>query len=379
MATDTPLENLFRLTPKQKKALQNLGLKTVENLLYHFPFRYENPADLKNIADIITGDKIRVWGKVKKIDYEKTWKKKMNIAYATVEDQTGRVKMVWFRQPYIARMLPEGSCAIFSGKVGIRNSEYYIANPLYDIVPCSVIPNFSKTDSTKLQPLYATSSGISSLWMERALQKILPQTEIAEFLPKEIIEKYHIPELQTAVRAVHMPKTLAHAEAAKKRFAFQEVFLMQLMHMRQKEEIKKITGIHFKNADENKEEFLKLLPYELTSAQKKAIEDILKDFKTGHPMNRLLEGDVGSGKTAVAACAAFIAARNGMQATYMAPTEILARQHFETFSKALGRADIKIGLLTSSLSEKFPSKLDRAKPTHVSKAQLLKWVKEGEI
>src|SRR3989344_7570445 len=248
MDLTTPLEQSFRqLNPKQKSGLKNLGLKTAEDLLRHFPYRYENPADLKKIAEVITGEKVRIWGRVKKIDYEKTWKKKMNIAYATVEDPTGRIKLVWFSQPYIAKMLPEGSCAIFSGKVAIRKQEKYIANPLYDVVPCNVIPAFSKEDSAKLQPLYSSSSGISSLWISKAVSKILPQAEAQEFLPEEIINKYHLPELQKALRWAHFPKTEDHASAAKKRFAFEEVFLMQLLRMSQKEEIKKTAGAGLKN------------------------------------------------------------------------------------------------------------------------------------
>lgn len=382
------MEQIFtKLQPKQKAGLKNLGIITAEDLVRHFPYRYENPADLVRISEVITGEKVRIWGRVQKIDFEKTWKKKMNIAHATVEDPTGRIKMVWFRQPYIARMLPVGACAIFSGTVTTRKDEYYIANPLYDIVPCNVVPSFSKEDSAKLQPLYPSSSGVTSLWLAKAIARILftspskggPQLNTEDFLPAKILEKYHLPSLQTALRWVHNPKTDEHSSAAKKRFAFEEVFLMQLWRAGQKEEIKKTAGINLMNIETYKNDFLKLLPFSLTRAQENAINDIIKDLQTGHPMNRLLEGDVGSGKTAVAACAAYIVAKNNMQAAYMAPTEILARQHFDTFSKVLGSAGIKIGLLTSSFSEKFPSKIAREKSTHVSKAQLLKWVREGEF
>ncbi len=380
MTPETKLEEIFtKLLPKQKSALKNLELRTVGDLLYHFPYRYENPADLKRIGEVFEGEQVRVWGKVKKIDYEKTWKKKINIAYATVEDPTGRIKLVWFRQPYIAKMLPEGSCAIFSGKVAFRKNEKYIANPLYDIVPCNVIPAFSKEDSAKLQPLYSSSSGLSSLWISKAVSKILSQIKINEFLPESIVAKYHLPELAKALRWAHFPKTEEHASAAKKRFAFEEVFLMQLLRIGQKEEIKKTAGAGFKNLKKLKEEFLGLFNFQPTKAQLSAINDVIKDFESGHPMNRLLEGDVGSGKTAVAAAAAFMVAKNGMEATYMAPTEILARQHFETFTKLFKNSGIKIGLLTSSISDKFPSKVNPALSTHISKNQLLKWVSNGEI
>ena len=380
MTPETKLEEIFKqLAPRQKAALKNLGLKTVRDLLYHFPYRYENPADLKRIGEVFEGEKVRVWGKVRKIDYEKTWKKKMNIAYATVEDTTGRIKLVWFRQPYIAKMLPEGSCAIFSGKVAMRGPEKYIANPLYDIVPCNVIPAFSKEDSAKLQPLYSSASGISSLWISKAIEKILAETGVEEFLPEEIIKRYHLPDLPKALRWAHFPKTEDHASAAKKRFAFEEVFLMQLLRMSQKEEIKKSSGIKLENIEKLRDEFIKLLPFKLTAAQERAMDEVAKDLKSGHPMNRLLEGDVGSGKTAVAACAAYIVAKNGLEAAYMAPTEILARQHFETFTKLFKNSGIKIGLLTSSISDKFPSKVNPALSTHISKSQLLKWVANGEI
>src|SRR3989338_1568719 len=380
MTPDTKLEEIFKqLNPRQKAALKNLGLRSVNNLLYHFPYRYENPADLKRIGEVFEGEKVRFWGKVKKIDFEKTWKKKLNIAYATVEDPTGRIKLVWFRQPYIAKMLPEGSCAIFSGKVAMRKQEKYIANPLYDVVPCNIIPAFSKEDSAKLQPLYSSSSGISSLWISKAIEKILPQAGEQEFLPEEIIKKYHLPDLGKALRWAHFPKTEDHASAAKKRFAFEEVFLMQLFRIGQKEEIKKTAGAGFKNLKKLKEEFLGLFNFQPTKAQLCAIDDVIKDLESGHPMNRLLEGDIGSGKTAVAAAAAYFIAQNGMEATYMATTEILARQHFETFTKLFKNSGIKIGLLTSSISDKFPSKVNPALSTHISKSQLLRWVANGEI
>jgi len=382
-----PLEQIFtRMLPKQRMALKKLGLRTVGDLLYHFPYRYENPADLKKISEIRIGESARIWGRVKKIDYEKTWKKKMNIAHAAVEDPTGKIKLVWFRQPYIARMLPEGTCAIFSGKAAERKGELYIANPLFEAVPCNVIPSFSKEDASRLQPLYPASAGVSSLWISKAISKILfasPKSgsamNVPEILPEELVKKYHLPNLNTALRWIHAPKTEEYAGAAKKRFAFEEVFLIQLLRIGQKEEIKKTSGFKFLNVETLKNEFISLLPFPLTSAQKRAISDIARDFASEHPMNRLLEGDVGSGKTAVAGCASYIAAKNGMQAAYMAPTEILARQHFETFTKTLERSGLKIGLLTSSISEKFPSKVDPKKSTHISRAQLLKWVREGEI
>ncbi len=376
MDPKTPIEKITRLTPRQKAALKKLGIATADHLLNHFPYRYEEPGSLKQIGDIITGDYVRVWGTVTSIGYEKTWKKKMNIASATVTDRTGTIQAVWFRQPYVAKILREGTSAIFSGKISIRNKKYYLANPQYEIVPTNFAPQLSQ--SASLTPLYPTSAGISSLWMQHAIAKILSQAKIEDCIPPDMVAKYRLPEKDAALRMIHAPKNPAHMEAAKKRLAFEEVFLLQLSRLKDKEEMKGTPGAALRDVDEHAAEFRRLLPFELTNAQEKALSDILGDLKSGSPMNRLLEGDVGSGKTAVAACAAYVVAKNRMQAAYMAPTELLARQHFEGFWKALAGTGIKIGLLTSSISEKFPSKIARI-PTHVSKAQLQKWAREGEI
>ncbi|MEK7503054.1 MAG: ATP-dependent DNA helicase RecG, partial [Patescibacteria group bacterium] len=375
-------EEIFRVTPKQRLALKKLGLLTVENLLEHFPYRYEDSADFKKISDLLSGERVRIAGRVAKIEFEKTWKRKLNIAKAVIEDGTGKIEAVWFRQPYIAKMLPEGSTAVFSGKVGIRSGKYYLANPLFEFIPQTALADFFNTLAPRpltLYPLYSTSAGISSLWIQKHLERILSEAKVPEFLPGEIVKKYKLPERQTALRLIHFPKNLGHAEAAKKRLAFEKDFLLQLSRMKRKRDLKNLGALKIKKSPELKDEFLKLLSFKPTASQLKAMADVEKDFASGNPMNRLLEGDVGSGKTAVAAYSAFLAAKNGAQATYMAPTEILARQHFENFFKLLGSSNIRVGLLTSSISEKFPSKINKNLPTHVSKSQLLKWAKEGEI
>lgn len=384
MTLTTSLEEIFRVTPRQRLALKKLGLLTCENLLEHFPYRYEDPASFKKIADTLSGERVRIAGKVTKIDFEKTWKRKLNIAKATIEDNTGKIEAIWFRQPYIAKMLPEGSTAIFSGKIGVRSGKYYLANPLYEFVPQNALLEFFSNNSLDtrphtLYPLYATSAGISSLWIQKHLERILNETKIPDFLPEEIIKKYHLPERTKALKFIHFPKNLSHAEAAKKRLAFEKVFLLQLSRMKRKQDLKNIEGLKIKNVKDLKKEFLNLLSFSPTPSQLNAMADVENDFASGKVMNRLLEGDVGSGKTAIAAYAAFLMAKNGIQTTYMAPTEILTRQHFETFFNLLGKSGVKVGLLTSSISEKFPSKINPKLPTHVSKSQLLKWLKEGEI
>src|SRR3989338_2617016 len=142
MTLENNLEEIFRVTPRQRLALKKLGLLTVENLLEHFPYRYENPADFKKISDLLSGEQVRIAGRVEKIEFEKTWKRKLNIAKAVIDDGSGKIEAVWFRQPYIAKMLPEGSTAVFSGKIGIRSGKYYLANPLYEFIPKNSLGEF---------------------------------------------------------------------------------------------------------------------------------------------------------------------------------------------------------------------------------------------
>ena len=380
------LINELRLNEYQKKALNKLGLKTVGDLLRYFPSRYEEFAATKAVADLSEGEKTTICGKILEIKMEKTWRKKMTIAEAKFSDGSGEINLIWFRQPYIAKMIKIGDSIAVTGKIsakggsasGGQKNKFYIANPVYEKI-------FSDEIKAKgLIPIYSEARGLSSLWLRFAVRKILKKIlagkeELEDPIPDFILSRYRLPSFKNALVYIHAPHSLKDAEAARKRFAFEEVFAVQLSRLKQRAMYDRQPCFFIKTGKKDMDDFLSVFPFNLTSAQKQAINQILQDFKGKSPMRRLLEGDVGSGKTVVAGAAAFCVVKSGCQVAYMAPTEILSSQHFKSFIECLSPFGIKIGLITSSECLKFPSKVNPEKPTNISKSQLLKWVASGEI
>lgn len=378
MISGEPIEKILRLTPRQASALRKLGIETMRDLLFHFPSRYEELGAVKAITDIREGERATIIAEVVRLKAEKTWKKKMNIAEGIVKDDTGLLQVVWFNQPYVANILKTGVRAKFSGKISRNKSGLVMANPLYE--PIQIADEKSAYGQSGLIPIYPETYGITSRWLRYQIERLLKNAgPFAETLPREIIAKYHLPTFDRAIRAIHFPKNSGEAEAARKRFSFEEIFIIQLDRQRLRKKLETEKTFRIETDAGLLKRFADSLPFPLTNAQKKATWRILKDFEKPHPMARLLEGDVGSGKTIVAAASALNAVAGGFQAAYMAPTEILARQHFEEFIRRLAPFKVRIGLLTSSEARKFPSKINPKNSTHTSKNQLLKWCMNGEI
>lgn len=370
------LENIFRLTPRQKSGLRKLGLFDMRDLMFHFPARYEELGELKQIHDLREGEKATIVGEVVRIKAEKTWKKKLNIAEGIVKDKSGLLQVIWFNQPYIANILKPGTRARLSGKVSRAKSGLVMANPTPEVL----LPEEPVAIDNAILPIYPETYGITSRWLRYQIRKIFETIgPLPEILPKDTLEKYHLPSLERALKAIHFPKNLGEAEAARKRFSFEEIFLIQLNRQRARKRLEQERSFNIEPHTNLLKQFAESLPFSLTGAQAKAIGDILQDFQKPHPMARLLEGDVGSGKTLVAAGAALDVVAASYQVAYMAPTEILARQHFDEFIKRLAPFRIRIGLLTSSEARKFPSKVNPKISTHTSKSQLARWCINGEI
>lgn len=395
---ETKIESLFpRILPAQKGALKKLGLTTAKDLLYYFPSRYGNIADTKSIDKLSEGDTITIAGKISGLKASKGFRTKIAMAEARITDQTGSVKAVWFNQPYIAKMLEGVSHAKFHGRVASRKGALYISNPEFEkleSLPIDAGDSLFHGEGTAAlpfhYPVYGESRGITSKWFYHAMQKLLSDETldaIPDQIPKEILLKYHLPTLKTALVWIHAPKKPGHAESARKRFAFQEIFFIQLARLSARKAYEREPSFVIPTNKKNIAKFVNRFPFEPTSAQKKAIDHVLSDFAKGSPMARLLEGDVGSGKTAVAATAAYAAVtaspKNApsarLEVAYMAPTEILAKQHFESFIQYFKHLPINIGLITGSGCKKFPSKVRPDEATEISRTQLLKWVANGEI
>lgn len=411
MKLEDTLESQFRLIKDQKSALARLGLLTVRDLLFYFPARYSDISQIKLIRDLVPGDIATVYGEVSKLKTKKAFRTKIPMAEGVIDDGSGKLKITWFNQAYIAKMLHDGQKVSLTGKISdskygltMQNPEYEKAKALPIDVHNTLFEKDEDGNSKEFHyPIYRETKGVTSKWMYHAVNKIVASgivKEMPDYIPEDILRKYNLPKLSTALVWIHMPKNQKNSESARKRFAFEEVFFIQLDRQKEKQENqnKKSFKIKFEEKDVN--EFVSRFPFKMTPAQENALEDIWKDFSGTHPMSRLIEGDVGSGKTAVAATAAYAVIKNtppkdalpserqdfgNLQVAYMAPTEILANQHFESFIQYFkprhggASTGIQIGLLTGSTCKKFPSKVDPTESTKVSKPQLLKWVANGEI
>ena len=385
------LTNVFRILPAQEKALKKIGVETARDLLYYFPTRYSNAGQVATISELKVGETGVIFGTISGLKTSRAFRKKIPMAEGVVTDNTGKIKIIWFHQAYLAKMIAEGSYVRIEGKVSERNGVLYLSNPKIENAP----DLFSEGKTHTLYPIYPETRGVSSNWIYHKIQNLFNSKildELEDPIPKSILETYKLPNLKTSLIYIHTPKKDGHAQAARKRFAFEEIFFIQLERQKMRHEFKKQNAFVVDKDREEIEKFVKKFPFEATAAQRRSIEQILDDFYRGHPMSRLLEGDVGSGKTAVAATAVYavtISKPKGqdfgtLQSAYMAPTEILAQQHFELFIKYFRHLPVNIALITGSGCRKFPSKVPGPAVggvnwTNISRSQLLKWVASGEI
>ena len=399
------LSKHLRILPLQAAALKRLHIYTVEDLLYHFPTRYGDTAKVVPINTLSKGADVTIFGQISSLKTSKGFKSGMPMSEAYVEDESGRIKIMWFNQPYMAKMIMEGALVRVEGKVSQRRSEkgdgdLYLSNP--KVEPLNKLPIAvgeslfgSSGEEHTLYPVYPETKGITSNWIFHKIQQIFGSgllDTLVDPIPSSILETYKLPDLKTALIYIHTPKKLNHAESARKRFAFEEIFFIQLEKQKTRAEFKEKNAFIIEPSKELMNTFIDRFPFSPTSAQLKSINRVLEDFKRGNPMSRLLEGDVGSGKTAVAAAIAYAVTtsrpkdKNGnlqnfgtLQTAYMVPTEILAKQHFESFIKYFRHLPLNIALITGSGARKFPSKINPDGWTDISRNQLLKWVENGEI
>jgi len=393
MQSITPIDEIFRIKDTQKKALNKLGIKTAEDLLRHLPSRYGEIIATKTITETTPGEMTTICGKITNLKKNRAFKKRFSLTEATVKDETGKIKVVWFHQPYIVNMLKEGSFACLSGKITQGKNGIYLANPDFsqqenlssDLSNRKNLFSIGEAgEETSLMPVYPESRGISSKWIHHSILKILRSgvhKEIEDPIPQDILSKYKLPSLEDALVFIHTPKDEKDARAARKRFAFEEIFFIQLNHLKARVAHDKNKSIIINTKQEDIDKFLDKFPFKPTEGQLKAINQIIEDIGKDRPMARLLEGDVGSGKTLVAVTASYAVVESGFQVAYMAPTEILAQQLFKNFIdyfKHLG-IWVQVGLITGSECRKFPSKSNPEDSTHISRAQLLKWVADGSV
>lgn len=346
LSLDTKVYSLGGIYKRYANALEKLGIITLGDFLYHIPFRYDDFSLISKIGQIQPGEIVTIRGNVIDIKNQYT-RRGFTIQKAKIKDDTGSLDVVWFNQPYIPKSISQGELISLSGKVEMKVNKFVIQSPDFEIGENDFI------HTGRLVPVYPETRGVSSKWIRRQVYKLLNENknEIIDYLPQEIKIKSLLPDLLDSLGKIHFPNNLDEAEKSKRRLSFDELFLMQLgANVRRNEWNKNLMGKSFniKKHQEKINEFIKKLPFELTNAQKSAVDEIFNDLSKNEPMNRLLEGDVGSGKTVVAAVSIYLAYLNGFQSVFMAPTEILAQQHYRTISTLLEPMGLMVGLQTSS-------------------------------
>ena len=362
MDFSTPVEKIPRVGPAFLKKLHRLGIKTAGQLLYHFPHRYEDFSNLIPISQVKIGGPFCFQGQITDIKNIRTFRKRMMLTQAALQDPTGKLKVMWFNQPYLANTLKKGTFVCLAGKISGKGKSIYLSNPAYEKLPDNFREiDFELSHTGRLIPVYPETEGLSSKWLRFIVKPLLLKLKdrIPDFLPPKISKKYDFLAFQEAIWQIHFPDSLELAEKAKKRFGFEELFELSLFVQRERLKLAKEKALAISIDVDLMKEFTKSLPYELTNAQKKSSWQILKDLEKPRPMNRLLEGDVGSGKTVVAAMAALNVAKAGYQSAFLAPTEILAKQHFKTINEVLKKFKLNVGLITGKESYSGSKKITR--------------------
>ncbi len=389
----TPLLGIKGIPPRFLKSLGKLKILTVGDLLWHFPSRYEDFSEIVPIDQLEPGQQVTVQGVVDDIKVRRSYRRHLVIIEAVIRDESGSIKAVWFNQPYLINTLRPGRVANFAGKVSLGENEIYLSHPAYELTNHRLTqmntqmnadenPRESASIHTaRLIPVYPETRGLTSRGIRFLVQPILKNIgAIEEWIPEETLEKMDLPEINDALNEIHFPETEEGALAAKKRFSFEDLFLLQLFNMRQKLRLAQEKAPAIKTDLEKLKKITGALPFELTLSQKKSLWEIVQDIAKPTPMNRLLQGDVGSGKTAVAAVAAILAAEQGIQSAFMAPTEILAHQHFQTLKKIFSALPFEkqpeIGLLTSKDARIF---YENDLESSVSKEEFKKKIASGSV
>ena len=340
---DQPVTVVSGISTAYQGRLRRLGVETLRDFLLLYPRKHKDLSQVTPVAQLQPGEETTVRGRVTGVSLEKTSRRNFTLTRATLIDEGGGVlPLVWFNQPWVRGRLPVDEEVYVAGEIAWRRGPV-MENPEYELA--SGVPR----NAARIVPIYPLTEGLTSRWLRNKVQELLPLAgQLEEFLPAEIRSRRSMPDRATAVREVHFPESWASLEAARRRLAFEEMFLMQLGAQREKRarQQKAAEAIPFDQPAARA--FVSALPFKLTDAQRVAAWQILQDLSRPMPMNRLLEGDVGSGKTVVAAMAMHHTAQAGFQSVLLAPTEILARQHADVVESILRPFGISVGLLLGS-------------------------------
>ena len=333
--------------PNRATLLNKLGIYTLGDLITYFPREHEDRGKIKNISELVDGEEALISGFPVGRMNEIKIRGNLKLCKLTVRDETGTCQLTWYNQSYLKNAFKPNERYKFFGKVSRKYGTPEIQSPVYE-------SESTNKNTGKIIPLYPLTYSLTQNTIRKIIENGLNEIEgkLDETLPKYLLDKYSLYDYNTAIRQIHFPDNFANFNLAKKRLVFEELFSMQLalLSLKNKYQVKK-EGIKF-SKDAKMSDVIDILPFKLTRAQLRVLEEIDKDMENEKPMNRLLQGDVGSGKTVVSLIAAYKAVKSGYQATIMAPTAILATQHLETFNDILKDSGIRCELLISGISKK---------------------------
>ncbi len=355
---ESTIKELARVGENRAKILARLGLKTARDLLFYLPFRYDDFSQTKNIADLIDGENANIRGEITLIQNKRSFKRRVYITEALISDDTDTIKIIWFNQPFLTKNLKMGDLVSLSGRVSEQNGQIIMASPQYEKISTS-----SLIHTSGLIPNYHLTSDLSQKQLRSLIKQVLPLSQTAnDWLPEQIRKKLGLINLSAALKKIHFPLNWDDIQVARQRLFFTDLFLRQLKSQTIKREIKSRRAEIINFQKEETKKFVDALPFKLSASQKKSAWEILQDLESSAPMSRLLEGDVGSGKTIVAAMALLNVALNKKQGALMVPSEILAEQHYQTLTKLFKDYNFKILLATSG---------HKAKPSDIESADII--------
>jgi ATP-dependent DNA helicase RecG len=363
---DSQVQYIKGIGPKRSFYFKKIGVEIINDLLFLVPRRYIDYSDIFKIKNLQINNEATVIGKIQLVELQKI-KNRVNLTKILLTDDSGSINIKWFNRPDLKKKFKVGDWLLISGKVSFFYSRQFV-NPLYEIISEEDI--MEKTHGSII-PVYPLTEGLSLWDIKRAIKISLDACldEIRETLPQSITKKHNLMSLSEAIYNLHFPTKIEKAIAARRRLVYDEFFFFELILAKRKMKFMNETGIPLKENGRLTEKFVRLLPFQLTKGQTEVIKSIVNNMEQFRPMNRLLQGDVGSGKTIVALYAMLVSVENGYQSVLMAPTEILAEQHFIVLSEILKKLNVESLLLTSSI--KGDERQTTIQKIHSGEAQII--------
>lgn len=363
---DSQVQYIKGIGPKRSLYFKKIGVEIINDLLFLVPRRYIDYSDIFKIKNLQINNEATVIGKIQLVELQKI-KNRINLTKILLTDDSGSINIKWFNRPDLKKKFKVGDWLLISGKVSFFYDRQFV-NPLYEIISEEEI--MEKTHGSII-PVYPLTEGLSLWDIKRAIKISLDACldEIRETLPQSITKKRNLMSLNEAVYNLHFPTKIEKAIAARRRLVYDEFFFFELILAKRKMKFMNETGIPLKENGRLTEKFVRLLPFQLTKGQTEVIKSIVNNMEQFRPMNRLLQGDVGSGKTIVALYAMLVSVENGYQSVLMAPTEILAEQHFIVLSEILKKLNVESLLLTSSI--KGDERQTTIQKIHSGEAQII--------